>query len=40
MEVDPKARRRKVLEEAKRLKLGRGKSLPDFVKLIREDRER
>ena len=27
VEVDPKARRRKVLEEAKRLKLGRGKSL-------------
>ena len=40
VEVDPKARRRKVLEEAKRLNLGRGKSLPDFVKLIREDRER
>jgi len=40
VEVDPKARRRKVLEEAKRLDLGRGKSLPDFVKLIREDRER
>ena len=40
VEVDPKARRRKVLEEAKQLQLGRGKSLPDFVKLIREDRER
>jgi hypothetical protein len=40
VEVDPKARRRKVLDEAKRLDLGRGKSLPDFVKLIREDRER
>jgi len=40
VEVDPKARRRKVLEEAKRLDLGRGKSLPDFVKMIREDRER
>ena len=40
VEVDPKARRRKILEEAKRLNLGRGKSLPDFVKLIREDRER
>jgi hypothetical protein len=40
VEVDPKARRRKVLDEAKRLGLGRGKSLPDFVKLIREDRER
>lgn len=40
IEVDPKARRRKVLEEAKRLDLGRGKSLPDFVKLIREDRDR
>jgi hypothetical protein len=39
-EVDPKARRRRVLEEAKRLDLGRGKSLPDFVKIIREDRER
>jgi len=40
VEVDPKARRQKVLEEAKRLKLGRGKCLPDFVKLIRQDRER
>jgi hypothetical protein len=40
VEVDPKARRRKVLEEAKRLDLGRGKSLPNFVKMIREDRER
>jgi len=40
VEADPKARRRKVLEEAKRLDLGRGKSLPDFVKLIREDRNR
>ena len=40
VEVDPKARRRKVLEEAKRLDLGRGKSLPDFVKMIRQDRER
>ena len=40
VEVDPRARRRKVLEEAKRLDLGRGKSLPDFVKLIREDRDR
>ena len=40
VEVDPKARRRNVLEEAKRLSLGRGKSVPDFVKLIREDRER
>ena len=40
VEVDPKARRRKVLEEAKRLDLGRGKSLPNFVKLIREDRDR
>ena len=40
VEVDPKTRRRRVLEEAKRLNLGRGKSLPDFVKLIREDRER
>jgi hypothetical protein len=40
VDVDPKSRRRKVLEEAKRLGLGRGKSLPDFVKLIREDRER
>ncbi len=40
VEVNPKGRRRKVLEEAKRLNLGRGKSLPDFVKLIREDRER
>jgi len=40
VEVDPKARRRKVLEEATRFDLGRGKSLPDFVKLIREDRER
>ncbi len=39
-EDDPKARRRRVLEEAKRLDLGRGKSLPDFVKIIREDRER
>ncbi|MDP9112560.1 MAG: hypothetical protein M3O20_02630 [Acidobacteriota bacterium] len=40
VEVDPKARRRKVLEEAKRLDLGRGKSLPDFVAMIRKDRER
>ena len=40
VEVDPKTRRRRVMEEAKRLNLGRGKSLPDFVKLIREDRER
>ena len=40
VEVDPKARRRKVLEEIKRLDLGRGKSLPDFVKMIREDRDR
>lgn len=40
VEVDPKARRRAALEEAKRLKLGRGKILPDFVKLIREDRNR
>lgn len=40
VEADPRARRRKVLEEAKRLDLGRGKSLPDFVKMIRKDRER
>jgi len=40
VEVDPRARRRKVLEEAKRLDLGRGKFLPDFVKMIREDRAR
>jgi len=31
---------RAALERAKRLNLGRGKSLPDFVKMIREDRER
>lgn len=40
VEIDPKARRRAALENAKRLNLGRGKSLPDFVKMIREDRER
>jgi hypothetical protein len=40
VEVDPRTRRRKVLAEARRLDLGRGKSLPDFVKLIREDRAR
>jgi len=40
VEIDPKARRRRILEEAKRLDLGRGRSLPDFVKLIREDRDR
>ena len=40
IDIDPKARRRAALERAKRLNLGRGKSLPDFVKMIREDRER
>lgn len=40
VEIDPKARRRAALEEARRLKLGDGKILPDFVKLIREDRNR
>jgi len=40
VEVDPRARRRKILEEAKRLDLGHGKSLPNFVKMIREDRAR
>ena len=40
VEIDPKARRRAALERAKRLSLGRGKALPDFVKMIREDRER
>ena len=40
VEIDPKARRLAALQRAKRLNLGRGKSLPDFVKMIREDRER
>jgi plasmid stability protein len=40
LEADPKARRRRVLEEIKRLHLGRGKSLLDPVKLIRQDRDR
>ena len=39
-ETDPKARRRRVLEKIKQLDLGRGKSLPDAVKMIREDRNR
>jgi plasmid stability protein len=37
---DPKARLRRALAQAKRLNAGRGKSLSDPVKLIREDRDR
>jgi plasmid stability protein len=40
VEADPKARRKRVLEEIKRLHLGHGKSLLDPVKLIRQDRDR
>ena len=38
--VDPKARRRELLDEIKRTMRGRGKTLSDSVKLIREDRNR
>jgi plasmid stability protein len=40
VEADPKARRRSVLEEIKRVNLGGGKHLLDPVRLIREDRDR
>jgi hypothetical protein len=39
-EIDPKTRVRRVLAEIKRLHAGRGKSLSDPAKLIREDRDR
>jgi len=40
VEADPRARRRRVLDEIKRLNLSGGKRLHDPVKLIREDRNR
>ena len=40
VDADPKARRKQVLAEIKRLNLGGGKKLLDPVKLIREDRDR
>jgi hypothetical protein len=39
-EADPKARRREVLAKIRQSHPGRGKSLTDPVKLIREDRQR
>lgn len=40
VDLDPRERRRRVLAEAKKLNLGAKANWPNFVKLIREDRER
>jgi antitoxin FitA len=40
VEVDPRIRRKRVLEEIKKANLGKGLEHVDFVKMIREDRDR
>ena len=40
VEVDPRERRRRVLDEIRKLSGGPRRNLPDFATLIREDRER
>jgi hypothetical protein len=39
VEVDPKERRRRVLEEIRRNSGGPRRNVPDFAKWIREDRD-
>ena len=40
VEIDPKARRREALRRASLIDRNLTKDLPDFVKMIREDRNR